>query len=113
MASSMCYYLHGNRLNSSRWIDIHPPTDNNILLACLRLNEIAHDRDFYPRDFDQPIRVHDDSAIAYFQCDLRGGFDINLVFRRGNRYLLFRGCRLRMLYSDYLVILDLNHVIGG
>jgi hypothetical protein len=51
-------------------------------------------------------------SSSNFQDDLRGGFDVNLVFRRSNRYLLSRGCNLRLPYFDYLIVLDLDDVIG-
>jgi hypothetical protein len=93
-------------------IDVYHASGNRILVSGVRVDDFAFDRDFDSADLDCSVRGHGDATLSHFQDDLRGGFDVNLAFRRSDRYLLLRGCTLRLLYYDYLTILDMYDVIS-
>src|SRR5262245_8690410 len=93
-------------------IYVYHASGNCILVSGVRVDGFACDSDVDSADHDCSVRGHGDFTLSHFQDDLRGGFDVNLVFRRSDRYLLLRGCTLRLLYYDYLTILDLDDVIG-
>ena len=92
-------------------IDVYHASGNRILVSGVRVDDFAFDSDFDSADLDCSVRGHGDLALSHFQDDLRGGFDVNLAFRRSDRYLLLRGRTLRLLYYDYLTILDMDDVI--